>query len=153
MSVARSPSRVWKLCTGQFAIAGSVRLRAALRCAAGEGSALATGEARAASRGGAVGLVEQHRGEAPTHVPLQIIGQHAEQDVGAHPRRGPMEHRTQFEIDGLQRAEGVLDAAETFVGAHRGGGIGVFGRQDGADHIDAVERGLGGDAEGVCGRS
>ena len=35
-----------------------------------------------------------------------------------------MEHRTQLEIDGLQRAEGVLDAAETFVGAHRGGGVG-----------------------------
>src|ERR1700730_8257347 len=26
----------------------------------------------------------------------------------------PVEHRTQFEIDGLQRAEGVLDGAETF---------------------------------------
>src|SRR5436190_13327228 len=71
----------------------------------------------------------------------------------AHPRRGPMEHRTQFEIDGLQRAEGVLDAAETFVGAHRGGGIGVCGRQVGADHIDAVERGLGGDAERVLGEA
>jgi len=66
-------------------------------------------------------------------VPLQIIGQHAEQDVRAHPRCGPMEHRTQFEIDGLQRAEGVLDTAETFVGAHRGSGIGVFGRQVGTD--------------------
>ncbi len=40
-------------------------------------------------------------------VPLQIIGEHAEQDVGAHARRGAMEHRTQFEIDGLQRAEGM----------------------------------------------
>jgi hypothetical protein len=49
-----------------------VRLRAALRCAAGEGPALATGEVR-----GRIGLVEQHRGEAPAHVPLQIIGQHA----------------------------------------------------------------------------
>src|SRR5213083_2824162 len=43
----------------------------------------------------------------------------------------------------------MLDVAETFVGAHRGSGIGVCGRQVGADHIDAVERGLGGDAEGV----
>jgi hypothetical protein len=38
-------------------------------------------------------------------VPLQIIGQRAEQHVRAYPRRGPMEHRTQFEIDGLQRAK------------------------------------------------
>ena len=45
--------------------------------------------------------------------PWQIMGQHAQQDE-RHPRRGPMEHRTQLEIDGLQRAEGVLDAAETF---------------------------------------
>ena len=97
---------------------------------------------------GRIVLVEQHRGQAPAHVPFQIVGQHAEQDVRAHPRRGPMEHRTQLEIDGLQRAEGVLHAAETFVGAHRGGGIGLRGRQVGADHIDAVERGLGGDAGG-----
>ena len=71
----------------------------------------------------------------------------------AHPRRGPMEHRTQLEIDGLQRAEGMLNAAETFVGAHCCGGIGVFGGQIGANHIDAVERGLGGDAEGVLGEA
>ena len=64
-----------------------------------------------------------------------------------------MEYRTQLEIDCLQRAEGVLDAAETFVGAHRGSGIGLCGRQIGADHIDAVERGLGGDAEGVLGKA
>src|SRR5438105_12497288 len=51
VSVARSPSRVWKLCTGSgSSSAGSVRLRAALRCAAGEGSAVATGEVRCASR-------------------------------------------------------------------------------------------------------
>ena len=53
----------------------------------------------------------------------------------------------------FQRAEGVLDVAETFIGAHRGGGIGVCGRQVGADHIDAVERSLGGDAEVVLGEA
>ena len=64
-----------------------------------------------------------------------------------------MEHWTQFKIDGIQRAEGVLNAAETFVGAHRGRGIGLCGRQIGADHIDAVEPSLGGGAEGGVGRS
>ena len=40
-----------ELCTGSGSpFTGSVRLRAALRCAAGEGSALATGEVRCASR-------------------------------------------------------------------------------------------------------
>ena len=47
----------------------------------------------------------------------------------------------------------MLHAAETFVGAHRSGGIGVCGRQVGADHIDAVEGGLGGDAERVFGEA
>jgi hypothetical protein len=41
----------------------------------------------------------------------------------------------------------VLHAAETFVGAHCSDGIRLSGRQVGADHIDAVERGLS-DAEG-----
>jgi hypothetical protein len=39
--------------------------------------ALATGEVRCASRAAGSGSSEQHRGEAPAHVPLQIIGQHA----------------------------------------------------------------------------
>src|ERR1700757_1812929 len=62
-------------------------------------------------------------------------------------------NRTQFEIDGLQRAEGVLDAAETFVGTHRGSSVKLCRRQVGADHVDAVECGLGGNAEGVLGEA
>src|SRR6516162_242838 len=149
VSVARSPSRVRKLCTGSGSPSpGSVRLWTALRCAAGEGSAFATGDARCR-----IVLVEQHRSEALTHVPFQIIGQHAEQDVRAYSWRDPMEHRTQLKIDGLERAEGVLDAAETFVGAYRSGGIAVSCQQVGADHIDAVECGLGSDAGGVLGEA
>src|SRR5262245_5037568 len=64
-----------------------------------------------------------------------------------------MEHRTQFEIDGLQRAKGLLHTTETFVGAHCGCGIGVCRRQVGANHIEAVEGGLGGDAERVLGEA
>jgi hypothetical protein len=49
---------------------------------------LGPGHRRDARRlaGGWIGLVEQHRGEAPAHVPLQIIGQHTEQDVRARTR-------------------------------------------------------------------
>src|ERR1700745_795954 len=64
-----------------------------------------------------------------------------------------MEHRPQFEIDGLQRAEGWRAAAETFVGTHRGSSVKLCRRQVGADHVDAVECGLGGDAEGVLGEA
>ena len=42
------------------------------------------------------------------------MNQRSQQNVRAHAWRGPMEHWTQFEIDGFQRAEGVLHAAETF---------------------------------------
>src|ERR1700748_1494927 len=117
--VARSPSRVWKLCTGSGSpSAGSVRLRAALRRTAGEGWALATGEVRCASRAAGSGSSDSIGGEAAGRGPWQIIGQNAEQYVGAHPRRAPMKHRTQLEIDGLQRAKSMLNATETFVGAH-----------------------------------
>ena len=86
VSVARSPSRVWKLCAGSGSPStGLVRLRAALRCAAGEGSVLATGEALRLADG-RIGLVEQHRGEATAHVPLQIIGQHAQSRTCARTR-------------------------------------------------------------------
>src|SRR5438105_894826 len=64
-----------------------------------------------------------------------------------------MEYGTQFEIDGLQRAEGVLDAAKTFVGTHGGSSVRLCRRQVGADHIDAVECGLRGNAEGVLGEA
>jgi len=65
--VARSPSRVWKLCTREwFAILpGSVRFAGGPCVArAGRGaSALATGEGRAAPpAAGRIGIVEQHRG-------------------------------------------------------------------------------------------
>jgi hypothetical protein len=118
--------------------------------------------ARCLRRARGRGHVEQHRGEAPAHVPLQIIGQHSEQDVRAHPWwRGPMEHWTQFEIDGLQRAEGVLDAAETFVGAHRGvgrqptglsrGGIGLGGRMPSSAASAASAEGILGEGERIGG--
>src|SRR6201981_2551023 len=44
-------------------------------------------------------------------------------------------------------------ACSTPLRAHCRGGVGLGGWQIGADHIDAVERGLGGDAEGVLGEA
>ena len=35
-------------------------------------------------RGGIV-VVEEERGERPAHVPLDVVGEHAEEDVRAHP--------------------------------------------------------------------
>ncbi len=46
-------------------------------------------------------VVEEDRGQALAHVPFQIIRQHAQQHMGAHPGRGPMIDRAQFQIDGF----------------------------------------------------
>ena len=84
-------------------------------------SALAT-EVRALRRRPVVVIV-QHRRERLAHVPFDMIGEHAQQDVGAHARRGPMEDRPQMEIDGLERAERALDLGQALVGADGCGGI------------------------------
>ena len=96
-------------------------------------------------RGGAVMVVEQDGRQAAAHVEFDVVGEHAEEDVGAHAGRGPMEHRADFEIDGLYRAEGALDLGQGFVGADRLLGRERLLRHVGADDIDAVEPGLGGD--------
>jgi hypothetical protein len=109
---------------------------------------LATGEVRCAW----IGLVKQHWGEALAHVPLQIIGQHAEQDVAR--TRGAVQRNTGRSSRSTVFSERkACSTPLSFVGAHRGSGIAVSGWQVGADHIDAVERGLGGDAEGVLGEA
>ena len=55
-----------------------------------------------------------------------------------------------FEIDGLEAAEGALDGCEIFVGPDGGGGIERFGLKVGAQDIDAVEHGLGVDLFGLA---
>ncbi len=90
-------------------------------------------------------VVEQHWSQRLAHVPFEIVGEHAEQDMGAHPRCGPMEHGTQLDIDGLHAAEGAFDAGKALVGPHGIGGAEGFLRQVGAQHVEAVERGFGGD--------
>jgi hypothetical protein len=95
--------------------------------------------------GNGVVIVEQDRRQAASHVPFQIVGEHAEQHVRAHPRRGPVEYRAQFEVDRLHRAEGTLDAGQALVGPHGRGGIALSWRQVGAQHVDAIQCRLGGD--------
>ena len=65
--------------------------------------------------------------------------------MGAHARRRPMEHRADFEIDGLDRAEGALHLGQGPVDADRLFGREALFRHISGDHVDAVEAGLGGD--------
>ena len=116
--------------------------------------ALATGEARC-GLGGRRGR-RRRTASAPglAHVPLDVVGEHAQEDVGAHARRGPVVDRADLEIDGLdasgRRARpgpGSCRRAPSAASSR------AFGRQAGADDVDAVERGLGGDARRSCGQS
>ena len=86
-------------------------------------------------------LLEQQRCEPPTHVPLQVIGQHAQEHVAAHMILG-------VDIDGphpqvgLGDPERPLHAGQALVGLDRGLGADGFRRKAGADDIDPVEAGL-----------
>ena len=83
--------------------------RHAVWCALGGG--LAHGRGRGPFRcddGGArdvrarwVVLVEQDRGELPVHVPLDMVGEHAQQDVGAHALRPIVVDGPHLEVDSL----------------------------------------------------
>jgi len=77
--VARSRSKVVKLWTGPSSV---VRLVAALALALGERRAGATMKERRASRAGFVIIVEEDGCERSAHVPLYVVGERAEQDVG-----------------------------------------------------------------------
>src|SRR5436189_3526195 len=100
--------------------------------------------------GGGIVVVEQHGFETLAHVPFDMAGEHAQEDMGAHPGRQPMVDRAQVQIDGLEAAKGALDPGEALVGADH-----VVGRQGfvfdaGADDIKAVEPGFAGDAGWVA---
>jgi len=59
--------------------------------------------------GNKLGVVEQKRGQGVPQMPLDVIGEHAQEDMSPHPRCGPMADRPDIEIDRLQTAEGTFD--------------------------------------------
>src|ERR1700682_2667806 len=103
--VARSASRLVKLCTG---VSSWVRLRAAL--AARYRSAGRRGRGRCAWRGrcGFVVVVEQDRGEGLFHVPADVVGQHPQEHVGADPVGEVVADGPHVEF-GVEGAEEPLD--------------------------------------------
>ncbi len=62
--------------------------------------------------------VEQERRERLTHVPLDVIGEHAEKDVGTDPIGQVMVDEADLEVEGLVAAKRRLDVGQVFVGAH-----------------------------------
>jgi hypothetical protein len=62
--------------------------------------------------GGGIRVIKQPRFEARAHVPFDMAGEHAQEDMGAHAWRQPMVDWAQVRIDGLEAAKGALDAGE-----------------------------------------
>ena len=56
-----------------------------------------------------VGIIEQHGRQTLPHMPFEIIGQHAEEDVRPHPVRQPVMDGPDLQIDGFDAAKGPLD--------------------------------------------
>ena len=137
--VARSASRVWKLWTGSPC---GVRLPLALARAAGDRRAGWTGEERW-SLGSSSSKSKGAR--RASHVPLDVVGEHAQKDVGSHSVGQAMVDGPHLEVDALVAAEGALDAAEALVGPDRLRRREVGLGHVGADDVEAVEGGLFGD--------
>ena len=95
--------------------------------------------------GGSVVVLEEEGGEPLSQVPLEVVGEHAEEDVGADVVGGMDEDGADLE-GALDGAEGALDAGEALVCLDGGVGPEGVGVEAGADDIDAVELGFGGDA-------
>ena len=131
-----------------------ITVRGSLRCCLGPG---AHRHFRRRHDGRAPGLgawrilvVEQHGLQFLAHVPLHVISKHAQEDVGADPGFGAVVDGTDLQIHGLEATEGPFHRAEPLVGAHRAGAIELACRQTGADHIEAVEPGLGRDGRFIA---
>ncbi|MYG28233.1 MAG: hypothetical protein F4213_19800 [Boseongicola sp. SB0677_bin_26] len=101
---------------------------------------------RAAPRPGALAVVvlEQHRREAPAHVPFHVEREHAHEHVRLHVVGRAAVDRTDAQV-GLRVPERALHARERLVRIDRGLRPHGLRSQAGADHVDAVEPGLGGD--------
>jgi hypothetical protein len=61
-------------------------------------------------------IVEQDRFERLAHVPFEIVGEHAQKDVGAHAVVAAMVDGPHLDVEGLEAAKGALDVGESFVG-------------------------------------
>ena len=140
--VESSVSRVASEWQGSPAV---VRLVWVLRLAAVERLALATGSGWV----GGCSSVEQQRLPGPAQVPGEVVGEHAEEDVGLDVLLEPVVDGAQLE-PALERTEGALDLLELLVGAHDVGRFELRAGDAGAQDVDAVERGLGRRSAPAC---
>ncbi len=93
------------------------RALAAVRLGAGGGRRSGGRDGRGPCAGGGlrVVVVEEHRGERAAHVPLDVVGEHAQEDVGAHAAGQPVVDGPHLEVDGLEAAKRAFDSAQALV--------------------------------------
>jgi hypothetical protein len=70
-------------------------------------------------------------------VPLDVIGEHAEKDVGTDPIGQVMVDEADLEVDGLVASKRLLDVGQVFVGAH--GLLGSISLHIRVDDVDPIE--------------
>lgn len=94
-------------------------------------------------------IIEEDRGQDPAHVPFDIVGQHAKEDMSLHAIRQAMVDWADLEIDALQAPKRPFHLTEALVGADGLVGIQDLFKHTGSDHIDAVESRLFSDGNEV----
>ena len=145
--VASSARSVWKLWIG---VPSSWHRRATFAFAPTERSAGATGSRVALAALVLVG--KEQFAPGLLQMPFDIVGEHAEEDVGADSVAQTVMDGADLEVDGLQGAEGALDLREGFVVAHAACAIETFRCDRGADDGDAIEGRLRGNGVFLAGK-
>ena len=97
---------------------------------------------RRALGAGGIMVVEEQGSETLTHLPFNVVGEHAQQDMGAHPFGGAVVNRPDLEVHGLEASEGALDPVEALVGVHGPVGIELVFMQAGGHDVEAASRAM-----------
>src|SRR6516162_6464727 len=100
--------------------------------------------------GGRVVIVEEHRGPRAPQVPLDVVGQQAEEHVRPDPVGLAVMNGARLEVDGLEAPKRALDGGEAFVAAHGLGRRESIRREARPEDIDAINGGLAGDGRLVA---
>ena len=95
--------------------------------------------------GYAEAVLEQDGGERLSHVPFEVVGEHAQEDVGTDPVGAAVVDGADLEVERLHAAEGGLHRGEGLVGADGLFGGEQFGLGIGAEDVEAVEGPFPGD--------
>ena len=78
-------------------------------------------------------------------MPDEVAGEHADQHVGPDPVVEAVVDGAQVQVVDLDDAEVAFDVGEVLVGGDDPGGVELVGGHGGAEHVDAVQGGFGGD--------